>query len=288
MTNRQALNTVQELLQAVVSQNAAIQAEQVHRTTWEHEQEAKQNQREVELQSQLDEMRSEILLLKATVSMQTQSGQPLISEPLPDPFQPRLPEPAAYIEEITSPMMQEQRVPQIQSSQTSPTPAYLVPPLPTFVQGSSSTPFPSPGTSDGSMYNLSPHDTRNSMLPSPTLTEPQAFSPLPPPHAQPHLSLNSPAESAASPMQYLQQPTSLPSPAQSTVSYASPVLSNARPQTPTARTSAKRRTPPSPASDYSSEDSDEGSTSGKSGMSRIRKNGHDRRCLTIQVRVLHQ
>ena len=273
----------------MVSQNAAVQAERARRLAWEQEQEAHNAQREAELQSQLAEMRSELLLLKASVSIQQQPGPPLLNEPLPEAFQPPLPEPAAYIEEIHTPMLQEQRVPRTQPAQTSSASNYLTPPIPPFIEGSSTIFSPTLGASEPTTYNSPPCNAYNPMLPSPTLTdattEQSSLSPLPPPHAQFHQptassSTNSPANIPPPPTSSTPS-AAFPSPAQST--YTSPIMPASRPHTPSPRALGKRRSPPSPASDYSTEDSDDDSAAEQLGQPRKRKNGHDRRCLTIQV-----
>ncbi|KAI0089262.1 hypothetical protein BDY19DRAFT_944941 [Irpex rosettiformis] len=288
VANRQALNTVQELLQAVVTQNAAVQAERARRRAWEQEQEARRVQREVELQSQLEQMKSELQLLKASVSIQKQPSQPLLDERFhEETFQPPLPEPAAYIEEITTPTLQDQHIPRSEATEASSTSNHLAP---AFVEGSSSIPLPIPGASNRDMHDLSAQDgSFNRMLPSPTLTDattdPTVSSPVPPRHAQPHVpsassSADSPSHLQLSPPLET-PPVGLPSPAQSST-YTSPIMPTTRPQTPSSRALGKRRTPPSPASDYSSEDSETEPPSGQSEAPRKRKNGHDRRCLTIQ------
>ena len=73
---------------------------------WEQEQEAKQAQRQAELQKQLEDMQAEVALLKAVVSMQQQGqasassqGHMVIgSEPVDRG--PPLPVPSARIEEV--------------------------------------------------------------------------------------------------------------------------------------------------------------------------------------------
>ncbi|KAI0687210.1 hypothetical protein BC835DRAFT_1419924 [Cytidiella melzeri] len=284
--NPPALRAVQNLLQVVVSQHAAEQAERRRRQAWEQELEARQAQREAELQEQLAEMRSELLLLKASVSMQQQPVQHLLSEPLPAAFQPPLPKPSAHIEEITSPVLEEPRVSLPSSLPARPTHHYT-PQLPTFVEGSSSVPIPTPETMPSCLlYPPTPFDTRSPMLPSPTLTEATTdqhlLSPILPPPPRSHLPAPSPSGLSPHSSTAAQQPQAshLPSPAQSHTSPNMPATQ----QQPSPRAPGKRRTPPSPGSDYDSSDESDQESAGSTlgGNSRKRRNGHDHRCLTIQ------
>lgn len=289
---------VEGILQAVKAANAAAaEEERQRRLEWEKEQEAKFSQRETEWKNQVAEMRSQLLLLQASVTMQQHPPPP----PPPPEYGPPLPEPSAHIEEINTPTLEEQRIPRplITRNAHANTPQDAVAPpqqWPTFVQGSSSTPLPMlQQSSPTDELQHPPSDFEDCTLPSPAPTPisaepstssaspfPYSFSiPLRPGRTQhpSHVTISSTANSGVT----ITQIYALPSPALSTAD-SSPRLPS---QQALSRNLGKRRAPPSPSSTYDSDSysSDEsGSAAQPSDAPRKRRNGHDKRCYTIQAR----
>ncbi|KAI0775916.1 hypothetical protein BD413DRAFT_491100 [Trametes elegans] len=127
-------NPVVELYKVVATAREAAAAERKRRIAWEQEQEAKAAQRQQELERQVLEMREEITLLKAYISMRP--NVPAASGFEEQPFVNNMPM-AARIDPMS---------PATESSQTPVSPVSPVPPHSTveqtmFVQGSSSHPL---------------------------------------------------------------------------------------------------------------------------------------------------
>ena len=130
----------------------AADQERNRRTAWEHEQEAKLAQREAELQKQLEDMKAEMALLKAVVTMQHQeqgpssSQDPILLEPEQMNHVPPLPAPSARIEEVQTQVVSPSPSPEEHSPQGYDWSTYSLsnvqpPLLPTFVEGSSTCPL---------------------------------------------------------------------------------------------------------------------------------------------------
>lgn len=288
------LNAMQNILRAVNAATEAADAERKRRVAWEKEQEAKYWQREAELQSQVAEMKSELLLLKATMSLQQRSPSvPLLNDVEPTVFEPPLPAPSAHIEEVVTPTLTERCVQlgPMASGVPAPPPFVVQPSYPTFVEGSSISHPPTP-PSPALLYPADYGGSPYTILPSPALTdatvEPRAPSVAPTPAIEPQLHEDRLAEPVpnrptpidgphvSSTVPFLWHSTTLPSPAQS-LALQSP------PQEPTPRALGKRRAPPSLSSRSDSDSSDGDESSAKPNAPRKRRNGHDQRCLTIQV-----
>jgi hypothetical protein len=172
-----------------------------------------------------------------------------------------------------SPAVREQSIPRHPSTPTSPTPIIQTQSViqPTFLQGSSSKPYP-PGAQPSNDLSLA-HDSRQ-LIPYPTLP------------IQPQPQYRYQAGVIGQQQQFLlnqtvgirQQSSSI---GQSVTPSPSPQLSALHPSTDSSTTSRKRKTSEAPSDNDSDADSDGSSIAP---AHRIRRaNHHDRRCLTIQV-----
>ncbi|EKM59156.1 uncharacterized protein PHACADRAFT_157429 [Phanerochaete carnosa HHB-10118-sp] len=156
----QGVNMMQEIILKVL---APSQERELHRRlAWEQEQEARTAQRQADLEKQLMEMRQEMSMMRAYIaSMSQQQPPPQWHVAVDQPAVPLL-ESTARVEEMPPPsgdphsMLQSPLTP---ASQT----VYISPPLPAFVQGSSSRPmampFSPPSTSRHSPRFLPTPDT---------------------------------------------------------------------------------------------------------------------------------
>ena len=243
---------LQEVARVVLATKEANEQERQRRIAWEQEQEAKYAQRQAEFEKELLELRTQVSVMQACMTM---TSIPPQANQIP-PSVPPSPVPSGRIEEL--PTLTED------ISFTAPsTPGIRSPfpssPPPVFVQGSSSRPldaYASPPASSQLSHRTLPTPFTPSTLHSP----------------QPTYSIISPSSLVQSPTrdERIESPRRqippLPSPAQTPV--VTPVQPSGR---------SKRRTP---ALDQSG---DEGLDSDADSNSKRRKNGHDVRCLTIQV-----
>ncbi|KAI9001122.1 hypothetical protein BD414DRAFT_473648 [Trametes punicea] len=233
------VNPILELYRVVATAREAAAAERKRRIAWEREQEAKSMQRQTELERQILDMREEINMLKAYISM-----HPHIPDPAGIQAQSTL-TPIASIAHIEPASPSTEPSPQTPLSPISPIPHHQSVPQPQFVEGSASRP-------------LVQHSEALTHSPSLSVLSPPA-STLPSPHFAP-ASTATPAISPDS-SDHLAPPT---------------------PQS-TAPSTALRKRPRyvlEDDSDYQSES--EGEAGGpNSDHVRERRNGHDRRCLTI-------
>ena len=248
---------LENVVRAIVHTKQAADQERNRRIAWEQEQEAKHLQRQAEMQKELEDMKAEMALLKAVVSMQQQQ-QPVIptvevvvDEAVLPETEPPLPVPTAHIEELPP---------------NTPTPPVIVEPQPNYGFG---TPWAVPGAY---IQNVSSppipafmEGSSNNPLPAPIPTIPYVQAQL---DASPHDML-SPPDQAYSP-NFLSPGSAAMSDSASTA------------PSPSAAPRRKRRAPRSVASSHSSSDE---SDAPADGGPRKRRNGHDTRCLTIQVKA---
>ncbi len=236
-------NAIQELFRVVLATRQATEIERRRRLAWEQEQEAKYAHRQADMERQINDMQTEISLLKACVSMQAQQPQPrfnqdhsLMGTEHSTVYEPPLPASSAYIEEvpITAPT-DAQRHFELPLSPVSQS-AYVSSNLPTFIEGSSNQPFTSP---------LLPPAQTPQMLPSPVEVSTPAVTQT---------------EEPASPA--VQSPVPVPT---STLGKRRFIPA------------------PIPSDSEEEESSDDESDTGTSTAPKKRKNGHDSRCLTIHV-----
>jgi len=274
---------VQEFIRLVATTREAQDIERKRRLAWEQEQEAKQAQRQAETERTILEMRQEIQSLRA---MLTRNGRMAImpqSSPHALPLAPAQPIPQQPIESTTglftphyalSPAVREQSIPRHPSTPTSPTPIIQTQSViqATFVQGSSSKPYP-PGAQPSNDLSLAHDSGQHIHIPYPTLP------------IQPQPQYRYQAGSIGQQQQFLLNQTSGIRPQSSSIGQSvtpspSPQLSALHPSTDSS-TSRKRKTSEAASDNDSDVDSDGSSITP---AQRIRRaNHHDRRCLTIQV-----
>lgn len=240
------------------------------RIAWQNEQEAIRIQHQANTEKQLAELRDEVAKMRASMAA---SQVQLLPAPTPPPPPPPLPaptprreEPPARAEEVASPFT----TPLTPISQAS----YHSQDLPAFVEGSSSRPMSMPLSPSALPAHISPRFLPTPVTPRPPpAVAPFRYAPVLPSPSQPPPNTLLPVQSASIRKELLPHRTdALPSPAQT------PVVTPA--QASTGR--RKRRTSPS---GYDDDDAD--SESDTEGNPKRRKNGHDSRCLTIQVSFLH-
>ncbi|EMD40805.1 hypothetical protein CERSUDRAFT_149244 [Gelatoporia subvermispora B] len=131
----QGRNPVQELLRVLAATREAAEIERRRRLAWEKEQEAKYAQRQAELERQLLDMRQEISLLKAYISLHPPAATPAL------PATPEIIPTTARIEPIA---FAQRDQPSSHLQIHTPQPSTPIPSLrqpPTFVQGCSSRPI---------------------------------------------------------------------------------------------------------------------------------------------------
>ncbi|OCH92899.1 hypothetical protein OBBRIDRAFT_772531 [Obba rivulosa] len=131
----QGKNVVQELIRVLSATREAAEIERRRRLAWEREQEAKYAQRQAEMERQLLDMRQEISLLKAYISLHPPNVTPALLPSTPE-FIPS----TARIEAV--PLTSTETPSQLASP--VPQPSIPISPhvqQPTFVQGSSSRPI---------------------------------------------------------------------------------------------------------------------------------------------------
>lgn len=262
-----AVNMIQEIIMTAFKTNS--EREWQRRAAWEREQEAKFAQRQADLEKQLEEMKQEMSMMKAFIANMSQMRLPAPpngtleqTETAGHPTQMSLPPGDTHT------MLRSPLTPASQA-------VYLSPPLPSFVEGSSSRPMTMPFSPSSSSSNLSPQ-----FLPTPgtpaTSHATAALQPSPS-HAHPR------PQPAVSPrlahrvaQQSHDQMSALPSPIQT------PVVTPAQAGPSSGR--RKRRTPAPPHNPDSDDDDSDGESDGEQYPKR-RKNGHDTRPLTIHAAV---
>ncbi|KAI9066763.1 hypothetical protein FKP32DRAFT_1589288 [Trametes sanguinea] len=242
-------NPLLELYRVIATARDAAAAERNRRIAWEREQEAKNLQRQAEMERQILDMREEINLLKAYISMQPRiPPPPAIQAPAITTTIPSI----AHIESA-SPMAESS--PQTPLSPISPVPRHSPNPQSTFVQGSSSRPLES--------HLSAAYDPTSQFLSPPSSNT-----------ASPHVAsatANQPGLRSSSSEQ-LAPPTP-----QSTGPSVSPMSTSPRPEV------GMRKRPRyvlEDDSDYSTSSAEEAGNA-SSNRVRERRNGHDSRCLTI-------
>ncbi|KAL7282323.1 hypothetical protein ACG7TL_003793 [Trametes sanguinea] len=242
-------NPLLDLYRVIATARDAAAAERDRRIAWEREQEAKNLQRQAEMERQILSMREEINMLKAYISMQPHMPPPpAIQAPTITTTIPSI----ARIEPA-SPTMESS--PQTPLSPISPVPRHPPNPQSDFVQGSSSRPLDShlSATQDSTSQFLSPpsSNTASPHVPSATATQPASRS---------------------GSFEQLAPPTP-----QSTGPSVSPMSTSPRPEV------GMRKRPRyvlEDDSDYSTSSAEE-TGNASSTRARERRNGHDSRCLTI-------
>ncbi|KAI0353543.1 hypothetical protein OH77DRAFT_1458113 [Trametes cingulata] len=246
-------NPLLELCRVVATAREAAAVERQRRIAWEREQEAKQAQRQMEMEQQILEMRQELTLLKAYISMQPHMPS---SAPQGQAFVNTIPT-TAHIEPA-SPSAEPS--PQTPLSPVSPVPHHPQVQQPTFVEGSSSRPLPAVHPHTQILSNLG-HSPTFSVLSPPAST-------VPSPQVAPAIA---PSSSSRSDSSELRAP---PTP-QSTGPSVTPVPYSPRPE-PSSR-KRPHHVLEEDSEPHESEESDDSASDGPP----ERRNGHDKRCLTI-------
>lgn len=216
-------------MRALRSAREGAETERKRHLAWEREQEAKYTQRQADMERQMHELRQEISLLKAYISLHPSMDINMLSDVLPL---------SARITPVPLPPEESETISSPATTASQPSVAVQTP---QYIQGSSSQP-------------LNPDRVETTSQP--------------------------PSTSSGSQLIFMEEWN--PEAQRSHRSRAPPTRDSSSPSLSQQDTSLRR----SEEFDYSSgDDDDESSTSAHTDehMSRKRLNGHDARCLTIQV-----
>ncbi|KAI0698555.1 hypothetical protein C8T65DRAFT_581790 [Cerioporus squamosus] len=180
---RNAAPVVQELYRVMVTAKDAVTAERDRRVAWEKEQEARASQKQAEMERQILDMRQELSLLKAYISLHPNMAPPVELQQHQQEYVQTIPTTARI--EPASPVMGPEPSPQPPMSPISPVPYH--PPLqqPMFVEGSSSRPL-----AVQAAYPEASSPISQSALPLLGPPTPQSTRPTPSPAHTPALQAN--------------------------------------------------------------------------------------------------